>query len=263
MRLHGYPDAVASQSVLVTEACRAYDSRGHMQWDRQVYDLDFNLTESTLLDAVREHTYELGPKVGVPRSVALANGGVVTRWSHRDGLADHRVARFQPRDVERGVRIGGCSIHRADQCIQEDVFPDEYDTFSQWNTRHTHVELGAIQMLLQHAECDWNRTSPWQRESYMDAVLDAREPVPGRRCCDRTGALSREEAGKILLAAQVIMEYLPRQGGALGALDILLGWRAHGLWTDWCDWPGWNPLEPLEPEVRAQWATLLALESLA
>ncbi len=153
-------------------------------------------------------------------------------------------------------------MHRVDQCVREDAFPDEYETFRQWNLNRTHVAVGPVQLLLQHADCDWNDPSPFARQEYIDAAREGGEPVPGRRCCDRTGALSREEAGRMILAAQALLEYLPRQGGSLGALDILLGWRAHGLWTAWCDWPDWNPLEPLDPDVRFRWAAQLALESL-
>ena len=251
-----------AQPVWVTDARRVYDGHGNLQWDRHDYDLTFDISDGTLLDAIRDYTHSLGQEHGVPRSIALANGAVVTRWAQRDGLTDHRAVRFQPRDPQRGIRIGGCSIHPADRCIQEDTFPAEYDTFERWSLQGTHVEIGAVQLLLPHADCDWNSPSPCARQDYIDAFRDGTEPVPGRRCCDRSDSLSHEEAGRIILAAQVLLEYLPRQGGSLGALDILLGWRAHGLWTEWCDWLGWQTLEPLDPTVRYAWATQLALESL-
>lgn len=251
------------QSVWVTDATRSPDERGLDPWQRTEYDHTFDVTGRTLLEAVREHTSVETPGLGMPHSVEWVNGAVVTRWQDPEGHPDLRRVRFAPRG-ERGVRIGGCPVHGPTECIAADVFPTEYEPRLKDRSPPppVHTTIKGLETALAHAECDWGLPTSPRHQDYVDAAHGFGTPLPGPRCCQRAGAWSWAEIGQALLAAEILTEWLPRQGGSLSTYDTLLGWRVHGLWTEWCDWPGWNPLEPLDPDVRLMWATQLALESV-
>lgn len=252
------------QSVWVTDATRNPEMGGLSQWKRTEYDVTLDMTGRSLLDAIREHTSLQTPGLGVPRSDEWANGAVVIRWQDPDGRPDLRRVRFEPHDDERGVRIGGCPVHRPTECIALDVFPTQYDPRprDRWPPPPVHTRIGALEASLAHAACDWGRPPSFHQQDYVDAACGYGTPLPGPRCCQRPGAWSWGEIGQAILAVEVLEEWLPRRGGSLSTFDTLLGWRVHGLWTDWCDWPGWSQGEPLDPEVRMMWATQSALRTL-
>lgn len=159
------------QAVGVTDASRNIVEGGLGEWERREYAMTFDVTGRTLLEAVREHTYAETTDSRVPRSVSRRDDAVVTRWSDREGRPDLRRVRFQPRD-ERGVRIGGCSVHRPTECIVRDDFPAEYDSFAGgvWPFMSVHVGFETLEKSIAHAECDWARPPTTARLAYIDAV---------------------------------------------------------------------------------------------
>ncbi|GEM_PF-2975286 len=206
----------------------------------------------SLLQSVRAHEVDRWS-----HPVAWRNGSVVVRW--RDSEFDRPgFTRYEPRD-DRGVRLGGCAKHGPDECWRMDDFPLQAEYRAPAGVPEAgHVTFGPLSRVVGHAGCPW-------ATARVDELVD-REPIPlvgAGVCCRRSGALPAGEQSLLQWAAFDMSTYVkPKR--VLSVLDVLIGWRLFGLYSDSLDWPGLgNGSTGLSSTVRSGWFTMLQLRELA
>ena len=120
------------------------------------------------------------------------------------------------------------------------------------------MTFGPLLRLVEHAECPW-ATAP------VDELV-ALAPVPlvgGGMCCRRSGALPTGEQSLLQWAAFDMSTYV-KPTRVLSVLDVLIGWRLFGLYSDSLDWPGLGDGSTgLSSTARSGWFTMLQLRELA
>ncbi|WP_300404296.1 hypothetical protein [uncultured Nocardioides sp.] len=120
------------------------------------------------------------------------------------------------------------------------------------------MTFGPLSRVVGHAGCPW-------ATARVDELVD-REPIPlvgAGVCCRRSGALPAGEQSLLQWAAFDMSTYVkPKR--VLSVLDVLIGWRLFGLYSDSLDWPGLgNGSTGLSSTVRSGWFTMLQLRELA
>lgn len=206
----------------------------------------------SLLESVRAHEADRWS-----HPVAWRNGSVVVRW--RDSEFNHPgFTRYELRE-DRGVRLGGCARHGPDECWRMDDFPLSAERRPRAGVPEAgHVTFGPLSRLVAHAECPW-------ATARVDELVDL-DPVPlvgGGMCCRRSGALPAGEQSLAHWAASDMSTYIkPKR--ELSVLDVLVGWRLFGLYSNSLDWPGLDHGSTgLSTTARAGWLTMLQLRELA
>ena len=206
----------------------------------------------SLLQSVRAHEVDRWS-----HPVAWRNGSVVVRW--RDSEFDRPgFTRYELRD-DRGVRLGGCAQHGPDECWRMDDFPLQAEHRVRAGVPEAgHVTFGALSRIVGHADCPW-------ATARVDELVD-REPSPlvgGGVCCRRSGALPAGEQSLVQWAAFEMSTYVkPKR--MLSVLDVLVGWRLFGLYSDSLDWPGLGDCSTgLSSAARSGWFTMPQLRELA